>query len=314
MRNNHIIKTVEQAFEEFLKYCKIKNLADHTISYYQRCNDKFIDFIGEGEPTNNITNDVMGDYILSLKDDTNLNDITINTHIRGMRAILYYFMKLGYMDKFTVQLIKAEKPIKETYTDSELEILLQKPNVNKCTFSFFRNWVVINYLLATGNRISTVANLKIGDLDFDNGLITLTKTKNKRQQIIPMSSSLKTVLTEYLQFRQGGENDYLFPNQWGQQIKVDGLKQAIKRYNLSRGVMRTSCHAFRHTFAKKWILNNGDIFSLQSVLGHSTLEMTKEYVNLFATDIQKNFETYNALDQFMGNKQPITMKRGGRRG
>lgn len=313
MRNNHSIKTNEQAFEEFLKYCTIKNLSNHTLSYYQRTFDKFISFIGEDKPTNIITSDLMGDYILYLKADDNINDITINTHIRGMRAILYYFMRLGYMDKFKVQLIKADKPIKETYTDSELEVLLKKPDARKCRFTEFRDWAVINYLLATGNRISTVANIKIGDLDFENGLITLTKTKNKRQHIIPMASSLKTVLIEYLQYRGGGLDDYLFPNQWGQQIKVDGLKQAIRRYNLSRGVMRTSVHSFRHTFAKKWILNGGDMFSLQSILGHSTLDMTREYVNLFASDLVRSIDRFNPLDQLtQNNKQPITMKRGGR--
>lgn len=310
MRNNHTVRTIEQAFEEFIKYGTIKNLSNHTLSYYQRTFDKFINFIGEDKPTNIITSDLMGDYILYLKADDNINDITINTHIRGMRAILYYFMRLGYMDKFKIQLIKAEKPIKETYTDSELEILLKKPNLRKCRFTEYRDYVVINYLLATGNRISTVANIKIGDLDFENGLITLTKTKNKRQHIIPMASSLKTVLIEYLQYRGGGLDDYLFPDQWGQQIKVDGLKQAVKRYNRSRGVMRTSCHAFRHTFAKKWILNGGGVLELQHILDHATLEQTREYVNLFATDVQKSFNIYNALDNFIGNKAPITMKRG----
>ena len=80
----------------------------------------------------------------------------------------------------------------------------------KCRFSEYRNWVFINYLIATGNRLSTVINIKIGDIDFDNDTIILKKTKNRNQQIIPIANSLKIVLLEYLKYRKGTSEDYLF--------------------------------------------------------------------------------------------------------
>lgn len=313
MLKNTSNKTLEQAFEEFIKYCKIKNLSNQSILHYQYSFDKFIGFVGDNQAVKSITKDVVGDYILYLKEDDNINDVTINTYLRGLRAILYYFMRLGYMDKFKIQLIKAEKKAKQVYTDEELEILLTKPNMKKCSFTEYRNWVLINFLLGTGARISTVANVLIGDIDFENDFIRFTKTKNKRQQLIPMSTSLKAVLIEYLQIRGGDETDYLFCNEYGQGMTTDGLKQAVKRYNRSRGVMRTSCHAFRHTFAKKYILAGGDMFRLQKILNHSSLDMVREYVDMFASDLQKDFDTFNPLDQLIGNKTPITMRGGGRR-
>src|SRR5690606_38522819 len=114
---------------------------------------------GNNQAVKSITKDVVGDYILYLKEDDNINDVTINTYLRGLRAILYYFMRLGYMDNFKIQLIKAEKKAKQVYTDEELEILLTKPNMKKCSFTEYRNWILINFLLGTGARISTVANV-----------------------------------------------------------------------------------------------------------------------------------------------------------
>ena len=304
-------KTMEQAFDEFLRYCKIKNLSEHTLSFYEFRFQQFAKWY-KGE-LQDITEEVVNEYVLHLQSRDTINDVTINTTMRALRVIFYYFMELGYIEKFKITLPRAEKKVKETYTDEELNLLLRKPNPNKCRFTEFRNWTLVNFLLGTGVRISTAANVLIGDLDFENGFIILTKVKNKRQHVIPMSTALEEVLIEYLKYRRGTDQDYLFCNQYGQPMTTDGLKQAVKRYNQSRGVMKTSCHAFRHTFAKKYILAGGDMFRLQKILGHSSLDMVKEYVNMFAEDLQKDFDRFNPLDQLAGKKQPISMKRGGRR-
>jgi integrase/recombinase XerD len=306
-------KTTQQAFDEFTRYCKIRNLSNHTIFYYERSLEQFTKVYPANQPIKDISKDTIEDFILYLRENTNCNSVSINSHLRGIRVFLKYCMELGYLNTFKIELIKAEKKIKETYSDEELQLLLQKPDVKNCRFTEFRNWALVNYLLATANRISTVVNVRIGDLDFEGGYIIMSTTKNKKQQIIPMSQALREVLTEYLKYRKGGQDDYLFPTQWGQQMSVDSVKSAVKRYNQSRGVMKTSCHLFRNTFSKKYILSGGDIFRLQKILGHSDLTMVRQYVDMFSDDLQKDFNTLNPLDQLVENKTPITMKRGGRR-
>lgn len=68
------------------------------------------------------------------------------------------------------------------------------------------------------------------------------------------------------------------------------------KYNRKRGVSKTSAHLYRHTFAKRWILNGGDIFRLQKLLGHSNLDIVKEYVNMFGHDLTKDYTSFNPLD------------------
>lgn len=189
------------------------------------------------------------------KKNGTLNDISINSHLKNIKAFVNYCTSLGYTKEFKITLLKVEKKIKETYTDSELAILLQKPDLKKCNFTEYRNWVFINYLIATGNRVSTIINIKIGNIDFDNNTIILEKTKNKKQQIIPISSSLKTVLLEYLKYRKGEQGDYLFCTATGTYLTRGTMKTAISKYNRTRGVTKTSIHLFRHTFAKNWILS-----------------------------------------------------------
>ena len=78
---------------------------------------------------------------------------------------------MDYMPSFKIVIPMADKKLKETYTDSELKVLLEKPDIKTCSFSEYRIWVFSNYLLATGNRISTALNLRIEDIDFMNNPI-----------------------------------------------------------------------------------------------------------------------------------------------
>ena len=100
-----------------------------------------------------------------LNKERGCHDITVQSYMRGVRCFCYYLMEEGYLQRFKIKLPKADKRIKETYTDTELKKLLKKPNVKTCEFNEYKTWVFSNYLLATGNRISTVLSLQIKDLD-----------------------------------------------------------------------------------------------------------------------------------------------------
>lgn len=255
-----------------------------------------------------ITQKTYYEYLTYLKEHTRANERSIQTYCTGLRAILKYFMQEGYIAEFPIKLPKATKKIKETYTDAELMALMKKPNLKKCRFSEYRSWVLVNFLLGTGNRLNTVRNIKIKDIDFDNSAIVLTTVKNKRQQIVPLSRVLSSILIEYLKYRKGEPEDYLFCNQYGGQMTLGGIQTAVKRYNRSRGVFKTSLHAFRHTFAKLWIMKGGDLFRLQKLLGHSSVEMVKEYVEMFQEDLKVNYDYFNPLEKYHHNRQHITMR------
>ena len=255
----------------------------------------------------NINHETVLNYIEYLQ-SKDIKDITINSYLRGLRAILYYLMEQGYIEEFKIRLIRADKEIKDTYSDKELEILLAKPDMKKCTFREFRTWAFSNFFLGTGLRLSSVLNLKIKDVHFDSMEIKITKSKNRKQQIIPLSFSLGAVLKAFLTYRGGESEDYLFSTQYGQQLSKSTVQKDIQEYNRLRGINKTSIHLYRHTFAKMWILNGGDIFTLRKILGHSSLEIVKEYVEIYGNDLQMKYNEHNPLDKMTVQKKKDKIK------
>ena len=173
IRNPSEEMTLKELFEEFLIAKQCMNVSPFTIRFYEGCFRHFTDYIDKNTPCSEITLQTVNSYILALKDRSGINDITINTYLRGMRAILYYGMGVMCIKPFKIVCIRAEKKQKETYSEAEIIALIQKPDIKTCSFAEFRSWAIVNYLLATGNRLETLLNVKIGDIDFAENEIHL---------------------------------------------------------------------------------------------------------------------------------------------
>lgn len=286
-------KTVSECLVTFLKSCEIKNLSPQTIKNYRTECNYFAQWYGEDNSIRKVNAETIEDYILFAK-WSGISQTYVATKIRQVRAFLYFCMEREYMESFKIGIPNADEVVKEPYTAKELERLIRKPQSNN--FVEWRTWEMINYFVATGNRVSTVVNVKIKDIDFADNLIKLNVVKNRRQQYIPMSSGLKQALKLYLSLWDYKETDYLFPEYEGGQLSARGAYDAVKKYNISRGVTKTSVHLFRHTFAKNYIVAGGDSTYLQRLLGHSTFTMTNHYLNLYSTDLRRNYDVFNPLD------------------
>ena len=256
-----------------------------------------------------VTKDTVDDYTLYLKAKDTVTDTTVNTALRMVRAFLYFCMERDWIPHFTISQIKAVQPVKEPYTNDELAKLLKKPDVKSCTFARYRNWVIVNFLLATGCRAATLVNLCIMDIDLSGGTAFFRHMKAGNQQAVPLSKTIVQILEEYLPYRNGQPAEPLFISEYGNALRVDVLESAIREYNHSCGVEKTSLHLFRHTYAKLFIMAGGDPFRLQKLLGHTDLSMTKRYVALYADDLKENYDAFNPLEQVTaGQKRGVKRK------
>lgn len=295
--------SIHSAWVGFIADQITKGNSKPTIDYYNRFYKKLKAYIEQtGQPDTECpvefleTDVALVGFIPSLGA---VNQQTINSYLRGYRAFGNWCEEKGYIKYFRCPIKEVDPPAKQVYTDKEIEKLLVKPDVRN--YPEYRNWVIINLLLATGARENTILNIKIGDVDLEEGYIIFNTTKAHKVVRLGLERKMKNVLAEFIAlWRTGGdltEEDYLFANEYDEPLTRGGLTSAIRNYNLRRGVNKTSIHLFRHTFAKNWITSGGDIISLSRVLTHSELEMVKRYSNLYAYDVKEEMEQHSTLSK-----------------
>ena len=239
-----------------------------------------------------------------------LNEQTIASYFRAYRAFAYYAMDEEWIPRRKIVVKQPEPPIKNCYTDEEIKRLVRKPQTDD--FLENRNWVMVNYFLATGNRVSSVADLRLRDVDLDDGYITVNRQKNGKPTRIPLVKKIKRILRAYIEDFRTEVNDIpvgldepLFCSIYGEKLSENAIKKAIAGYNRSRKVQKTSVHLFRHTFAKKWIVDGGDLLQLEKMLGQSSLKMVQHYSNLYASDIKEQAEKHAVITKTKGNGRKI---------
>lgn len=76
------------------------------------------------------------------------------------------------------------------------------------------------------------------------------------------------------------------------------VNKSLKALGLKAGVKGVHPHRFRHTFAIQYLRNGGDPYTLQKMLGHSTLDMVKRYLSLAQIDLDKAHKRASPVDNW----------------
>lgn len=297
--------TIKIAGEEFFRHNRAKGLAEETQKSYQGYVNNFIRWCGEDTMMSEITAKTIDNYVYKKMDDGN-KKVSIASNMRHLRRFFNFCTSRGYMEKIEITIPKYETELKEPYSDEEMKLLLAKPVSNN--WVEYRNWVMVNYFFSTGQRLSTVLNIKVKDLDLEKSRVRLIWNKDKIQKWMPLSTAIVRVLREYISVSALVDEDYLFPEYEGKKLRNRSAEDSIAEYNKSRGVEKTSIHLFRHTFAKNYILAGGNPVKLQKLLNHKTIDVTMKYVNLYGNDISEDLDLYNPLDNFKRNNYTPTKR------
>ena len=279
--------TLEEGCSSYLDNCRARNLREGTINHYRQSYVQFAKFFDMKMPVSEIDEKLYQKYVVFLRETLN-NDISINSYLRDFITTMHFLMREGYVPQFKMQTIRVDRSGVETYSETELTTLLKKPNIKKCSFTEYQCWVMTNFLFSTAVRQRSMMNIRVKDIDFDNNVVYVTVTKNRKTLIVPFNKTMGSILQEFLKYRQHkSDDDYLFCNVFGNPLTKSTSYHMLYEYNKRRGVETTGIHRYRHTFAKQWILNGGNVVTLSKMLGHSSLQITQNYIHLLVSDVAK---------------------------
>lgn len=206
------------------------------------------------------------------KEQSGSSDKTLNNHLGYLNAVFNYLQKVGEVGYENP--IKSVDPIR--LDERELSWLSpdQIPHLLQTIRSFNLNphvLLITKLCLATGARWGEIENLKPSQLVA--GRLIFVNTKSRKSRAVPVSDEL---------FR---ETEAHLAEWGGFTASLSAFRRALKASNiqLPKG---QSAHVLRHTFASHFVMNGGNILTLQKILGHSSITMTMRYAHLSPDHLQ----------------------------
>lgn len=149
-----------------------------------------------------------------------------------------------------------------------------------------RDRAIILVLLDTGMRASELTGLAMGDINMKKNLV-LVHGKGTKDRNVPISSRTAQAIWRYVSTRDPGRiSDPVFQTRFGSRLDRRRLTHQLQSIGKRAGILNVHAHRFRHTFAINYLRNGGDIYTLQNILGHSTLEMVRKYLRLAQVDVE----------------------------
>jgi integrase/recombinase XerD len=218
---------------------------------------------------------------------------TINCYLRAVRAFWSWLLAEEFIEVNPFDRIMIPKPPKKVITPfSEEQVRALLNTIDTRSAIGFRDWTIILTLLDTGMRVSELTDLKMNDVNLAQRCLKVLGKGNK-ERIVPIGITVQRAIAKYLNKYRPNPlyplSDNLFLSRDGVPLTPNRIQSMIEKYANSAGItgVRASPHTFRHTFAITYLRNGGDVFTLQRILGHETLDMVRQYVCLAQYDLQE---------------------------
>ncbi len=293
--------------------CQTEGKSPKTIEWYTCFLEKFLQFLNSRfYPVNidEIDKHHIREFVSYLQLDAKtphqckpLSQATVQGYVRTLKSFFSWATREEYlvsnpMTKIPVP--KATTRVTNTFSQEQIARLIavyQGYNGSGC-----RNLTILLLLLDSGIRVSELVGIDLGDIGLAEGTIKIRRAKGNKERLVPIGSLVQRTLWKYLNhYRPRPLTDKvtrLFLSEEGLPLTRSGIQQMLRRSGKRAGItgVRCSPHTFRHTFAKNYLLNGGDIFSLQKILGHSSLASVRLYLNLFSSDVKKQHQRFSPVD------------------
>ena len=281
----------------FRSYLQLeRGLSINTIQAYIHDADLLFSFLSEKKYSANVS-DISQDDLVEFISYINNLQLGANTQARvlsGIKAFFNYLMIEKIIDRNPSELIESPRlgrKLPEVLNIEDVSRIIDTIDLSEPHGE--RNKAILETLYGCGLRVSEVIDLKISDLHFREGIISVTG-KGDKQRLIPIGeSALKQINTYKDQVRihlapEKKSEDILFLNRNGRKMSRQMVFLIVKKQVEKAGIKKNiSPHTFRHSFATHLVQNGADLRAVQDLLGHASITTTEIYTHLDSDDLRK---------------------------
>ncbi len=291
--------------QAFLLACKVDGLSPATISYYDYQIGRCVSFLYKLKLTDaqDITAQHIRLFLLKLQ-ETNCPN-SIHDYYRAIKRFFNWLIEEGLLDKSPMVNIKpprVPKKLIKPFSHKDIESMLLLCNGNR--FLDARNKALILLFLDTGVRNNEMATIQIAEINFDSETINIMG-KGAKERVVRMGKMAQKALLTYLLKRNDGHS-CLWVTEERAPMTAAGIQTTIKvlcRRADIKGVKRGP-HTFRHNFATMALKNGANLFYVQSLLGHSSLDMTRRYASMIdSEEAVKAHSQFSPVDHYFKHRK-----------
>lgn len=248
-----------------------------------------------------------------------LDDFLVSVHASGVsphtvrgaaqtiKAVSRFGFRKGYIPTEITRdfdMPKVPQVIVQTFSDVQLEALLNAPD--KRRWVGLRDRAILMLLLDTMARVSEACGLNAGDVDIEGQSIRVMG-KGRKERDIPFGQVTMQTMRKYArEVADQRPDDPFFISHTGKRLAREHIAERMRKYGKKAKIegVRCSPHTLRHTGAKRFVMNGGDIFTLQKLLGHTSLVMVRRYVELASVDVRRQHERFSPADSLLRRPAP----------
>lgn len=277
----------------FLGFKRIGNRKESTLTFYEIEIRKLLSFLNK--KVADITTEDIGFYLAwyKMQDKDRKRPVspsTLDTLRRIYNSFFSWLLNNGYVHKNPISLLekgKMDKKIKKPFTEEELQLIR-----NACKDS--RTLAMVDFLTASGVRISEFCSVNIADIDWNRKELIVTGKGNKQRTVYLNAVSLIS-LQKYLKTRQDN-NPALFvsKNKPYNRLKPSAVRTVLHQLEEETGAY-IHPHKFRRTLATRLLERGMKIEHIQKILGHEKIETTLIYCSVSQRDVKYEYSKFGTF-------------------
>ncbi|MDO4549690.1 MAG: tyrosine recombinase XerC [Planctomycetia bacterium] len=229
---------------------------------------------------------------VSAMNEAEYSSATISRRLASLRSFFKFCQREGEVEINQAKFLRnphRSRHLPHFLTTDDMKRLLGAPSAD--TQSGLRDRAILEVLYSAGLRVSELVGLNDGDVDYDEGVLTI-RGKGKKERLALLGSYAAEALMDWEKVRnvlpqlKKGVDTPVFTNRFGSRLTTRSVGRMLDKYLKITGLdLRTSPHTLRHSFATHLLDRGADIRSVQELLGHKSLEATQIYTHLSTANL-----------------------------